>query len=107
MLGALPCVPTHHECGVRKQELHRLCRVVGPQQPSRVVEVKMRQHDAVDVFVGEAGFLQIVEQDVPLFLNAEAVAHLRRKECADSGLEPGCAGRHLRSATPDMRAECG
>jgi hypothetical protein len=52
-----------------------------------VVEVQMRQHDAVDVLIREARLVQIVEQDVPLLLYAEPVAELRRKERANARLE--------------------
>jgi hypothetical protein len=47
----------------------------------------MRQHDAVDVGIREACFLQTVKQDVPFFLHAKPIAELRREEGADPRFE--------------------
>ena len=56
-----------------------------------MIEVKVREHDAVDVRVGEACLLKVVEQRVPLLLNAEPVAKLWWEERADASLEKDLA----------------
>ena len=91
MLGALESFPAHDEVGVGKQEPHRLVGLVGAQQSAGMVEVQMRQDDAVDVDVGEPCLLQIVEQDMSLLLDAEAVAKLRGEESSDTGFKQDLA----------------
>jgi hypothetical protein len=56
-----------------------------------VIEVEMRQDDAVDVGVRKPRLLQVVQQDVPLFLYAESVAQLRWEERANSGFKKNAA----------------
>jgi hypothetical protein len=56
-----------------------------------VIEVEVGQDDAVDVRVGEASPLKVVEQGMSLLLNSEAVAKLWWEECTDPRLEQNLA----------------
>ena len=52
-----------------------------------MVEVEVREDDAVDVGVRDARLLQAVEKHMPFFLHSIAIAKLRRKEGADPRFE--------------------
>jgi len=52
-----------------------------------MIEVQVRQHHHVHVFVLEAGGMQRFEQHVAIFDDPVALAQLRFEERADAGLE--------------------
>ena len=52
-----------------------------------MIEVQVRDHDCIDVLVGEPGRTQRLEQDVAILYHAVALAHARLEECPDAGFE--------------------
>ena len=87
MKRALPVFCADHEGGVRKQQLQRLVGLPRCQQAAGMVEMKMRKHDDVDVFVAEASRRQRFQQHVMRFNYAVTLAQLRLEKRANAGFE--------------------
>jgi hypothetical protein len=84
---ALPGPGADHP--LRAWERQRRRRALGPrgERAAGVIEVQVRQHDHVDVRGLHPEPLQVIEQHVPALDDAEPLAHRRREERADAGLE--------------------
>src|SRR5204862_8198529 len=85
--GARPGRLADDVARARKQELGRPSLVERRQQPARMIEVQMAQHDGVDVLVTDAARLERAQQHMLALVYAVARLELWLEECADAGLE--------------------
>ncbi len=104
LLRTFPAFTSDNKSRIGKQQCRRRIGLPRREQSAGVIEMQMRQHYGVDVFVREAGFGKRGEQHMVLFNNTVAFFQARFKKCANAGLKQHSLVTALTQSGGEQRA---